>query len=74
MPQPERSNIVLTAAWAGIIPRAVTSLFEMIYSRTDMSYNVKVSYMEIYNEQASYKPNTPSVHALYTPVLSHASI
>lgn len=35
----------------GIIPRAITSLFDMIYSRTDMSYNVKVSYMEIYNEQ-----------------------
>lgn len=35
----------------GIIPRAVTTLFDMIYSRTDMSYNVKVSYMEIYNEQ-----------------------
>merc|ERR1719502_1924103 len=35
----------------GIIPRAVTSLFEMIMSRTDMMYNVKVSYMEIYNEQ-----------------------
>merc|ERR1719502_26416 len=35
----------------GVIPRAVTSLFEMIMSRTDMMYNVKVSYMEIYNEQ-----------------------
>ena len=37
----------------GIIPRAMTSMFEMIQSRTDMLYNVKVSYMEIYNEQAS---------------------
>jgi len=35
----------------GVIPRAVTSLFDMIHSRTDMTYNVKVSYMEIYNEQ-----------------------
>merc|ERR1719502_1607656 len=35
----------------GIIPRAVTWLFDMIASRTDMTYRVKLSYMEIYNEQ-----------------------
>jgi len=35
----------------GVIPRAVNWLFGMINSRSDMSYTVKLSYMEIYNEQ-----------------------
>jgi len=43
----------------GIIPRAMSSMFEMIHSRTDMLYNIKVSYMEIYNEQAPDGTNNP---------------
>lgn len=35
----------------GIIPRAVSWLFQMFNSRSDMSYTVRLSYMEIYNEQ-----------------------
>jgi len=35
----------------GIIPRATNWLFGMMASRSDMQYTVRLSYMEIYNEQ-----------------------
>jgi hypothetical protein len=42
-----------TAEQRGVIPRLCNSLFERIASNSDpdISFNVQVSYMEIYNEK-----------------------
>ncbi len=35
----------------GVIPRAISSLFYEIGQRPNMAYNVRISYLEVYNEQ-----------------------
>ena len=48
----------------GIMPRAFESIFKMIQSDTESEYLVRVSYLEIYNEQMfdllSDAPRDPS--------------
>ena len=36
--------------YRGLIPRAITHVFQEIGSRFDNEYTVRVSYLEIYNE------------------------
>ena len=35
----------------GVIPRAVKDIFEIISTKTDSQFVVKVSFIELYNEQ-----------------------
>lgn len=35
----------------GVIPRAVAQIFQEVEARSDMEFNVQVSYLEIYNER-----------------------
>jgi kinesin family protein 6/9 len=37
--------------YRGIIPRSVTQIFQEIGSHSDKDFTIKVSYLEIYNEQ-----------------------
>ena len=50
--------------YRGIIPRSVTQIFQEIGSHSDKDFTIKVSYLEIYNEQMfdllSDSPRDPS--------------
>lgn len=41
----------LTEEEYGVIPRAVQEMFEVIQSKTNVQYSIKVSYIEIYKEE-----------------------
>ena len=35
----------------GLIPRAISHIFKEVEERPDLAFNIRISYMEIYNEQ-----------------------